>query len=52
MDNPVRDAPGVVHKLTQGSPKEQEETINTYFTQMPPSSTHPAARSTSKAAGT
>lgn len=32
MDDPVRDAPGVVHKLIQGSPKEQEEAINAYFT--------------------
>lgn len=33
MEDPVRDAPGVVHKLTQGSPKLQQETIDTYFTQ-------------------
>ncbi|KAK5117787.1 hypothetical protein LTR85_008762 [Meristemomyces frigidus] len=43
MDDPIQDCHSVVHTLTSGSPKEQEEAINTYFT--PDASfTHPFCR--------
>lgn len=43
MDDPIQDSPHVVEVLTQGSPKEQEQAINTYFT--PDASfTHPFCR--------
>jgi len=32
MENPVEEITGVVHTLCQGSPKRQEDAINTYFT--------------------
>lgn len=43
MDNPIQDCRSVVHVLTQGSPKQQEEAINTYFTPNA-SFTHPFCR--------
>lgn len=43
MDNPVQEISGVVHKLTQGSPSEQEQIIDTYFTPNA-SFTHPLCR--------
>ena len=43
MENPVQDISDVVHRLTQGSPKVQEETINQYFTHNA-SFTHPFCR--------
>ncbi|KAK4505685.1 hypothetical protein PRZ48_003650 [Zasmidium cellare] len=43
MDDPIQDITSVVHRLTQGSPKEQEETINEYFTTNA-SFTHPFCR--------
>ncbi|RMY76489.1 hypothetical protein D0863_01911 [Hortaea werneckii] len=32
MDDPIQEITPVVHLLTQGSPQEQEDTINKYFT--------------------
>lgn len=32
MDIPVEEIEGVIRQLCQGSPKEQENAINTYFT--------------------
>ena len=43
MEDPIQEIPGVVHRLTQGSPKQQEETINEYFT-TDASFTHPFCR--------
>nr|POF14032.1 hypothetical protein CFP56_03056 [Quercus suber] len=43
MDDPINEIRDVVHKLTQGSPKVQEETINGYFTSNA-SFTHPFCR--------
>ncbi|KAK5136995.1 hypothetical protein LTR08_001502 [Meristemomyces frigidus] len=43
MDDPVQDITAVVHKLTQGSPDEQQEAINTYFAPNA-SFTHPLCR--------
>lgn len=43
MDNPVEEVTGVVHQLTQGSPDEQTEAINAYFTPNA-SFTHPFCR--------
>lgn len=46
MDDPIQDITSVVHRLTQGSPKLQEATINEYFT--PDASfTHPFCRTSS-----
>lgn len=43
MENPVQDVRAVVHNLTQGSPSQQEDAINRYFT--PDASfTHPFCR--------
>ncbi|KAI7478256.1 hypothetical protein KC357_g4364 [Hortaea werneckii] len=43
MDDPIQEITPVVHLLTQGSPQEQEDTINKYFT--PDASfTHPFCR--------
>ncbi|KAK4546282.1 hypothetical protein LTR36_001959 [Oleoguttula mirabilis] len=46
MDDPIQDCHSVVHTLCQGSPKEQEEAINTYFTPNA-SFTHPFCRTSS-----
>ena len=43
MDDPVQDVGPMIHKLTQGSPKEQKDTINAYFTPNA-SFTHPFCR--------
>ena len=43
MDDPVREITDVVLRLTQGSPKVQEQTINRYFTTNA-SFTHPFCR--------
>ncbi|EME47818.1 hypothetical protein DOTSEDRAFT_69674 [Dothistroma septosporum NZE10] len=43
MDDPIQDVADVVHRLTQGSPKQQEEAINEYFT-TDASFTHPFCR--------
>lgn len=43
MENPVQEIPDVVRKLTMGSPSEQEQTINAYFTPNA-SFTHPFCR--------
>ncbi|GAB7328740.1 hypothetical protein MBLNU13_g00649t2 [Cladosporium sp. NU13] len=43
MDNPTEEITGVVHKLCQGSPAEQTEAINAYFTPNA-SFTHPFCR--------
>lgn len=43
MDDPIQDITPVVHRLTQGSPKEQEDAINEYFTTNA-SFTHPFCR--------
>ena len=32
MDDPVHDCRQIIHTLTQGSPKEQENCVNTYCT--------------------
>jgi hypothetical protein len=32
MDNPEKEIRAIVHRLTQGSPEQQESAINTYFT--------------------
>ncbi|EMC98204.1 hypothetical protein BAUCODRAFT_32199 [Baudoinia panamericana UAMH 10762] len=31
MDDPVHEISGIVHRLTEGTPKQQEEAINRYF---------------------
>lgn len=33
MDDPVKDITPIIHRLTQGSPQQQEDTINYYFTE-------------------
>lgn len=43
MDDPIQDITVVVHRLTQGSPKQQEAAINDYFTTNA-SFTHPFCR--------
>lgn len=43
MDDPMQDIADVVHRLTQGTPKQQEEAINEYFT-TDASFTHPFCR--------
>lgn len=43
MDNPVEEITGVVKQLTQGSPDQQTEAINAYFTPNA-SFTHPFCR--------
>ncbi|CAK3801241.1 hypothetical protein DOTSEDRAFT_69674 [Lecanosticta acicola] len=43
MEDPIQEIPGVVHRLTQGSPKQQEEAINNYFTSNA-SFSHPLCR--------
>ncbi|KAF2213088.1 hypothetical protein CERZMDRAFT_96756 [Cercospora zeae-maydis SCOH1-5] len=43
MDDPVAEIRSVVHRLTQGSPREQELAIKTYFTS-DASFTHPFCR--------
>lgn len=43
MDDPIQEISDVVHRLTQGSPKEQENAITTYFTPNA-SFTHPFCR--------
>jgi len=32
MDDPIADIRSVVHRLTQGSPKQQKDAIEDYFT--------------------
>lgn len=43
MDDPVSEIPEIVHSLIQGSPSEQADAINTYFTPNA-SFTHPFCR--------
>lgn len=43
MDDPPADITDIVHRLTQGAPKQQEDAINQYFT-ADASFTHPFCR--------
>ncbi|EME86122.1 uncharacterized protein MYCFIDRAFT_101688, partial [Pseudocercospora fijiensis CIRAD86] len=43
MDDPVKDITPIIHRLTQGSPQQQEDTINYYFAENA-SFTHPFCR--------
>lgn len=43
MDDPVNQITPIIHRLTMGSPKQQQETIDTYFTENA-SFTHPFCR--------
>lgn len=43
MDDPIAEIRGIVHKLTQGSPRQQETAIKNYFTS-DASFTHPFCR--------
>ncbi|KXT15579.1 hypothetical protein AC579_9964 [Pseudocercospora musae] len=43
MDDPVKDITPIIHRLTQGSPQQQKDTINYYFTENA-SFTHPFCR--------
>ncbi|KXT04519.1 hypothetical protein AC578_8623 [Pseudocercospora eumusae] len=43
MDDPVKDITPIIHRLTQGSPQQQADTINYYFTENA-SFTHPFCR--------
>ena len=43
MDDPLHNCVPIIHTLTQGSPREQEQAINTYFTPNA-SFTHPFCR--------
>ncbi|KAJ9664874.1 hypothetical protein H2201_005095 [Coniosporium apollinis] len=43
MEDPVKEIPSIIHRLTQSRPSEQRETIETYFTR-DASFTHPFVR--------